>query len=1467
MINRERNMNKRILVFLLVLFLCINLCQIMKNHADADTVTTYKFTSSLISGGGDLTAKFRIKRGDYHLTGLCRHGGPANSSSARATMTKLKRNDSRFYLAYYYGRVKGWTSGAKGCDLARAFNYATYGNAYHQSKEKSKLMINNALEYASKNPIPENFTAYDCDPTDGSQEFIAWYYAASGKLKLTKISTDTGIAKTGKYSFEGIQYKVYGTKSTKGKCYGTLTCSKNGSTNTIMLPADGFDIKKYYIRETKTNDYYKMSTQWYVASVLPNKTSTITVKDDPKYGTLSFTKKLTANSEHGSSLKGFKFTLTNVNNSSVKYSGVSDVSGNVRITDILIGTYVLKEELSLAQLQKGYKSISKSRTLMIKAGSNTIGNVNNYINERVVDKPELIIYKITDDGGPVDGWTFEVRNVDTGIMKTGKTDENGTLIFKDMPSGKYEVKEIMTNDQMKRYYQPDTQTKTLLSDDAENIVFTFENNAISKRVKIKKESDDGMIGGVEFEIKGNRYPGTVYESKTSETICGTTDENGYFDAGLLPPGDYVVEEIGFNHNKYINKYLLEGYSNPARRFSVTQNGVIVDGNEVPSGDIKFENKPYRIILEKKEILADGTQTDNPVEGAEYELYLISDGEESFIGTYVTDKNGRIEVFDVCPGDYRFYETSVPSGYMEKTDIHKVSDSIDDDTTVLRPEAIEFSLKSTGEGVIEVADTNRQKYGSVFIKKFDKDEYPVENAEFTLFTDESCVNYAKDRYGNDIVGTTDTRGYLMLENIPWNTYYLKETKAPRGYEPLEDVRKLIIGYDAEKDVNVTDYEIHVRNKHRLGIVELSKMNEEKKIIEEQAKYNLYTGDGKLVKGDLCTGQDNDSDGKPDGAGKIKVSGLEWGNYYFVEVEAPTGYSISDEKIRFTVNAFSAGTVQKVNAIDKLESTFIVATKKILAEDIYYDHGVPAFTFNLKGTDIGGNIREYNRNVVFSEAYVREHTGVDGYVSLSATFSNIPAGTYELTEAKVLRYVFEKIETTSLVNGYVNGETVEFDLRDGEVFGAATFINRKQDWRNYSDTGDVTNIVKKQKLYTALKAEYNGKILDGNMPVADFNEYLDVYAIYDDGSERKLMNSEYTVRGIDGNDFDRTPKVPGYYTLTVTYSEEGITCTDIIELQVAPPQRITVHFEVNGGSALADMQVWKYDTLSESTNNKMNYTTERQYYNFVGWFEDAGLSKAFSAEENRITENITLYANWNSKHLNEYSWSELAEISSGEKAKEVLEECFKSAKLDIADGRLDSYEHTKAFKYGGKTIHAMITGFDEDVDSKGNFVGISFMTYEAAGTAALNTLETNVGGWEESELRESLNSSIDTMIADTQLKNNMKEVKRLSAAKNDRGEYSITTTFDKLAVPSQMELSGVYGFNSNLTAVPDIEYGSLKSLQGEGKKYSLFNDIIPDGYSNGEKALGRGYTYWTRSIAVGTNGFCTVLPNGAFSFTGN
>ena len=130
-----------------------------------------------------------------------------------------------------------------------------------------------------------------------------------------------------------------------------------------------------------------------------------------------------------------------------------------------------------------------------------------------------------------------------------------------------------------------------------------------------------------------------------------------------------------------------------------------------------------------------------------------------------------------------------------------------------------------------------------------------------------------------------------------------------------------------------------------------------------------------------------------------------------------------------------------------------------------------------------------------------------MSISTTFSDISAGIYDLTEDKVIRYEFREIEANSLINGRVNGESVRFDLLDGKTIGAATFINIKNEWNNYSDTGTRANIVKKQKLYTALTAEYTGKVLEGNMPVDDFNDYLEVNAVYDDGSEVKLEASDY------------------------------------------------------------------------------------------------------------------------------------------------------------------------------------------------------------------------------------------------------------------------------------------------------------------------------------------------------------------------
>ena len=127
MINREYSLQQRILVFFMAAVLFMTFSPFHSAVIEAEAAESYKFTRNFISGDGDISSKFRLTIGEYNLTGLCRHGGPASSPSARAVVTKLKRTDDRFYLAYYYGRIRGWTSGAEGCDLARAFHYATYG--------------------------------------------------------------------------------------------------------------------------------------------------------------------------------------------------------------------------------------------------------------------------------------------------------------------------------------------------------------------------------------------------------------------------------------------------------------------------------------------------------------------------------------------------------------------------------------------------------------------------------------------------------------------------------------------------------------------------------------------------------------------------------------------------------------------------------------------------------------------------------------------------------------------------------------------------------------------------------------------------------------------------------------------------------------------------------------------------------------------------------------------------------------------------------------------------------------------------------------------------------------------------------------------------------------------------------------------------------------------------------------------
>lgn len=1206
-------------MFVVLMIIISGVVPVLHEHVSAASGYSYKRTC-FIKGDGDITSTFSVDYNGKTITGLCTHGGPMSEKSGKVKLTELSGTDSRVYLAYYYGYKNGYTTGANGCDLARAFHYATYGTAYHQTASKSKSMIKNAADYCKEKGIPPNFRAYFCNPVDGAQEFIAWSYNPDGKLKLIKSSDDPMAQKAG-YTFENIEYKVYGKENEKSKCYGTLTCTEGGTTNTILLPPDGPAAKSYYVKESASNEFYDIDESWYAVDIEPGADKTLYVKDRPEYGSLTFRKVLDdSSSKKDATVEGFCFTLKNTENAGVCYTAYSDENGNVSFDNILKGSYILKEELTAAQEKEGYVPVTGSMSIIIHEGNNKISAVKNeYVNTKVPVKPGLKIKKSVDDTGTVENWEFKVECHENGYSETFRTDKNGEIWLDDLEAGEYIITEVMTQNQAVRYSEPEPQKVTLVEDSEELAIVRFENKAIMHSVKIKKTSADGGICGIEFTLTGKQYIGTEYE-RTIDSMKGTTDSKGYLDLGKLPPGRYVAEETGFSEY-YINNYKLEGYVNPAIEFTVTKEGVYCSGTKLQNSVIEFENIPYQVKLMKNEILTDGTETDNPVPGATYDLYKITGDNEEYINSYVTDDNGEFSLYGVTKGKYRFRETAAPPGYeirMEKTET--------DGEEVLKPQAIDFTVGEDDNSTVVVRDSNRQKYGTVFLTKYDDIEQPVEDAEITLFTDAACTEAAEDINGNELTGITDRKGQYVFEKIPWGTFYIKETAAPRGYVVSDDVIKIKIGKDSETGMISVDEEIIIVNSRKTGGITVTKIDENNNIIKSPAVFNLYTDDGILVAADLTTGNDNNGDGAADGEGMICLENLPWGSYYFLETDAPDGYDISEEKHRFTVNTYSAGTMQMKKISNHVIETQVVATKKILAEDIWTEHGTPTFTFKLEGETVAGLNKTYHRSVTFSEKYVKEHTDPEGFVSASATFDNIPAGNYFLSEKDVSRYGFGGIEENSLVNGKAVDQTVEFELSGDNRYAAATFLNEKYEWQDYSSSEITDNMIKKQRTYSGLTAEYKDEALEGNKEIDDIGKYLDVYAIYDDGKERKLDTSEYTALDIDGKEFCKTPKAAGVYTLFITHEEDGISNTATAQVKISAAEKYEVKFVTNGGTAMENLTVYKYDPLNQATTDTAKYIPYREYYTFASWYADEELTVPFGLDE-PVLSDMTLYAAYN------------------------------------------------------------------------------------------------------------------------------------------------------------------------------------------------------------------------------------------------
>ena len=147
-------------------------------------------------------------------------------------------------------------------------------------------------------------------------------------------------------------------------------------------------------------------------------------------------------------------------------------------------------------------------------------------------------------------------------------------------------------------------------------------------------------------------------------------------------------------------------------------------------------------------------------------YLLPEGNtvpaNTCIGYIVTDQNGEGHFDGIIPiGQYYLKELKTSNGYLIDEELHYfnvTADNNEDCNVILNKENNTF--------------VNYLAKASVQIYKTDANtNKPLKNVEFTLYNND-----------NEEIGKykTNRKGYILVENLPYGSYYFIETKCPKGY---------------------------------------------------------------------------------------------------------------------------------------------------------------------------------------------------------------------------------------------------------------------------------------------------------------------------------------------------------------------------------------------------------------------------------------------------------------------------------------------------------------------------------------------------------------------------------------------------------------------------------------------------------------------------------------------------------------
>ena len=492
------------------------------------------------------------------------------------------------------------------------------------------------------------------------------------------------------------------------------------------------------------------------------------------------------------------------------------------------------------------------------------------------------------------------------LVKTVTTDKNGEAVIKDLPLGKYCVKE--TKAPAGFVLNPDSQEVSFIYKDQntpeieEKLEFSNERQKVELSVE-KQDAETGKaLKGATFGLYNKEAisSGDKVVVKADTLLQEiTSNEKGKAAFTLdLPLGRYYVKELQAPAGYVSSDEILE--------FDATYQGQDVKTIKLKS--VK-KNRPTTVEVTKADITT-GTELD----GASMSV-LDKDGNVIDSWTSVKDSPHVIKRLQVGK-TYILREELAPYGYLRATDVEfTISDTAEVQKVKMEDEVpvARLLVNKKGEFLDSVSLLDNAK--GMIEHLFNYVTGNLTDVTFNVYAAEAiraADGVSADYYAADeLVGsiTTDGNGIAQMDNLPLGRYYIVEKETSHGYVLDNEPRYVDLTY-RDQDTPLVTYSADWQNARQRVQVEVLKKEKDSDKVLSGAIFGLYAADdivsskGKvlLAKDTLIELKTTDEDGKIQFVADLPVDS----RYYIKELAAPDGYVTDQEPQEFTFEYQGSGT---------------------------------------------------------------------------------------------------------------------------------------------------------------------------------------------------------------------------------------------------------------------------------------------------------------------------------------------------------------------------------------------------------------------------------------------------------------------------------------------------------------------------------------------------------------------------------